>query len=114
MSTSLLRLSESIFRTSSRGDAMAHKGDRVEERVYKSLWHVLIAGVGIYEWRHNKSKISKALSAGLIAFHIDAAIADALDVPPLSRRILNTVRPCPDENVTEARRPACKGKKVRE
>ena len=92
---------------------MAHKGDRVEERVYKSLWHVLIAGVGIYEWRHNKSKISKALSAGLIAFHIDAAIADALDVPPLSRRILNTVRPCPDENVTEARRPACEGKKVR-
>lgn len=116
MSTSLLRLSESIFRASpKRGENMAHKGDRVEERVYKSLWHVLIAGVGIYEWRHNKSKVSKALSAGLIAFHVDAAIADALDVPPLARRILDSVRPCPDENAAPEVRPSPrKCKKVRE
>src|SRR5271169_2321571 len=73
-----------------------HKGDRVEERVYKSLWHVLIAAVGVYEFRHHKSLASKVLSAGLIAFHVDAAIADALDVPPLSRRILETVRPDED------------------
>src|SRR5271154_3587600 len=107
MSTSLLRLSESIFRASpKRGENMAHKSDRVEERVYKSLWHVLIAGVGIYEWRHNKTKVAKGLSAGLIAFHVDAAIADALDVPPISRRILNTVRPCPDEEATDTPRAA--------
>jgi hypothetical protein len=93
---------------------MAHKGDRVEERVYKSLWHVLIAGVGIYEWRHNKTKVAKVLSAGLIAFHVDAAIADALDVPPLSRRILNTVRPCPDEDDSADRRTPSKCKKVRD
>jgi hypothetical protein len=73
---------------------MGHrKGDRVEERVYKSLWHVGIAAVGIYEYRHHKSLFSKILSAGLIAFHVDAAIADALDEPPLSRRILNKLRP---------------------
>lgn len=72
---------------------MSPKQDRIEERVYKSLWHVGIAAVGIYEYRHHKSLFSKILSAGLIAFHIDAAIADAVDVPPLSRRILEAVRP---------------------
>ena len=92
---------------------MAHKGDRVEERVYKSLWHVLIAGVGIYEVRNHKTKFSKILACGLIAFHVDAAIADALDVPPLSRRILDVVRPCPDEDDTDDPRAACKGKTVR-
>jgi hypothetical protein len=72
---------------------MANKGDRLEERVYKSLWHVLIAGVGVYELRNHKTKTSKVLATGLIAFHVDAAIADALDVPPLSRRILDWIRP---------------------
>jgi hypothetical protein len=76
-----------------RGENMANKGDRVEERVYKSLWHVAIAAVGLYEWRHHKSKLSKVLAGGLIAFHVDAAIADAFDVPPLSRRILNYINP---------------------
>lgn len=93
---------------------MAHKGDRVEERVYKSLWHVLIAGVGIYELRNHKTKTSKVLACGLIAFHVDAAIADALDIPPLSRRILDYVRPCPDENTAADDRPTpSKCKKVR-
>lgn len=77
---------------------MANKGDRIEERVYKSLWHVLIAGVGVYEIRNHKTKLSKVLACGLIAFHVDAAIADALDVPPLSRRILDYIRP--DEHPT--------------
>lgn len=91
------------------------KGDRVEERVYKSLWHVLIAAVGVYELRNHKTRVSKFLACGLIAFHADAAIADALDVPPLSRRILDVVRPCPDDRDIPAKnRPAaCKGKKVR-
>ena len=72
---------------------MEQKGDRIEERVYKSLWHVLIAAVGVYELRNHKTKTSKVLACGLIAFHADAAVADALDVPPLSRRILNWIRP---------------------
>lgn len=92
---------------------MANKGDRVEERIYKSLWHVLIAGVGIYELRNHKTKTSKVLACGLIAFHVDAAVADALDIPPLSRRILDYVRPCPDDEATDDQRPACKGKKLR-
>jgi len=92
---------------------MANKGDRVEERIYKSLWHVLIAGVGIYELRNHKTKTSKVLACGLIAFHVDAAIADALDVPPLSRRILDVVRPCPDDEVTNDKRAACQSKKIR-
>lgn len=98
MSTTLLRLSESLFRSKIGSRDMA-KSDRTEERVYKSLWHVAIAAVGIYEFRHHKSKISKVLSAGLIAFHLDGAIADALDVPPLSKRIINAIRP--DEHPTE-------------
>lgn len=72
---------------------MEKKHDRVEERVYKSLWHVGIAAVGIYEYRQHKSLFSKVLSVGLIAFHVDAAIADALDEPPLSRRILRAIVP---------------------
>ena len=89
-----LTLSKLSCRRTLRGEQMPkRKGDRVEERVYKSLWHVLIAAVGIYEFRHHKSLASKVLATGLIAFHVDAAIADALDEPPLSRRILNQIRP---------------------
>jgi hypothetical protein len=74
--------------------ARRRKRDRAEERIYKSLWHVLIAAMGVYELRHHKSKISKVLSCGLIAFHVDAAVSDALDTAPLSRRILDwIVRP---------------------
>jgi hypothetical protein len=67
--------------------------DRIEERVYKSLWHLFIAGVGVYEFRNHKTTFAKALAVGLIAFHLDGAVSDMLDVPPLSRRILETVRP---------------------
>lgn len=73
--------------------------DRIEERIYKSLWHVAIVAVGIYEYRHHKSKTSKILSAGMIAFHIDAAVSDALDTDPLSRRILDWV--CPHDNSSD-------------
>ena len=67
--------------------------DRIEERVYKSVWHVLLAAVGVYELRTRKTKLSKVLACGLIAFHIDAAIADALDRPSLSRGILDRIKP---------------------
>lgn len=94
MNESLLQIPKPLCRASlKRGQEMAIKNDRIEERVYKSLWHVLIAAVGIYEFRTHKTKVSKVLSGGLIAFHVDAAIADALDVPPLTRRILDWVRP---------------------
>ncbi len=73
--------------------ARRRKRDRVEERIYKALWHVMIAAVGVYELRSHKTRGSKVLAYGLIAFHIDAAVADALDKPPLSRRILEWARP---------------------
>jgi hypothetical protein len=65
--------------------------ERVAERVYKSLWHALIAAVGFYELRNHKTKVSKVLACGLIAFHIDAAIADALDQPTTAQRILHSL-----------------------
>ena len=70
-----------------------HKGDRIEERLYKSLWHLFAVAAGVYELRHHKSRLSKLLACGMIAFHVDAAISDALDTPPLSRVILDLVRP---------------------
>ena len=67
--------------------------DRMEERVYKSLWHLLIAGVGVYELRNHKTKLSKVLACGLIAFHADAAVCDALNIPTTPQRILRRLRP---------------------
>lgn len=70
---------------------MGRGNDHPFERVYKSMWHVLIAGVGVYELRNHKTKLSKVLAVGLIAFHVDGAIADITDSKPLSRRILESV-----------------------
>jgi hypothetical protein len=66
---------------------------RKEERVYKSLWHLMIAGVGFYELRNHKSVLSKILACGLIAFHADAAICDAIDIPTTPQRLLGRLRP---------------------
>lgn len=66
---------------------------RTEERVYKSLWHAAIALVGVYELRNHKTRLSKVLACGLIAFHADAAVCDALDVPTTAQRLLQYVRP---------------------
>jgi hypothetical protein len=63
----------------------------IAERAYQSLWHFLIAGVGVYELRNHKTKLSKVLACGLIAFHLDGAIADLTDTRPLSRRVLNYI-----------------------
>lgn len=62
--------------------------DLPAERVYKSLWHVALAGIGLYEYNVHKTKAARVLAAGMIAFHVDAALADAFDRKPLSRRIL--------------------------
>jgi len=58
------------------------------ERGLKSAWHAAIAAVGIIEYRRNRSLFSKILSVGLIGFHIDACIADALGLPTTFQRIL--------------------------
>jgi hypothetical protein len=63
-----------------------------EERVLKSLWHLMIAGVGLHELRANKTRLSKFLSVGLVAFHIDAGLCDALDVPTTLQRLLRRLR----------------------
>ena len=67
--------------------------DRIEERAYKSVWHLLIALVGVYEIRNHRTRLSKVLACGLIAFHADAAICDALDVPTTLQRLLRRLRP---------------------
>jgi len=65
------------------------------ERVYKSAWHLLIAAVGIYELRNHKTKLSKVLACGLIAFHADAAICDALNIPTTPQRLIaRTISNC--------------------
>jgi hypothetical protein len=58
------------------------------ERCYKSAYHLAIALVGVYELKHQKTKLAKALSIGLIAFHADAAVCDALNVPTTPQRLL--------------------------
>jgi hypothetical protein len=71
---------------------MGQGKDTVHERIYKSLWHVALVAIGLYEFRTHKTKVAKALSAGMIAFHVDAAISDALDLDKcLSRRVLESV-----------------------
>ena len=67
--------------------------NRIEERVYKSAWHMLIAAVGFYELRNHRTTLSKVLSLGLIAFHTDAAICDWCDRPTIAQRLLRKLRP---------------------
>lgn len=61
------------------------------EIVLKAGWHVMIAGVGLYEYRHNKTRFSKFLSVCLMAFHVDASICDWLDVPTTPQRFFKKV-----------------------
>ena len=62
---------------------------RTRECVAKSLWHAMIAAVGVYEYRNQKSALSKILAIGLVAFHIDATFADLRDRPTTLQRLLN-------------------------
>ena len=61
------------------------------EKVYKAAWHALIAAMGFYELRNHKTKMSKVLAVGLIAFHVDACISDAMDVPTTAQRLLRNL-----------------------
>ena len=65
-----------------------------EERILKSAWHAMIALVGLYELRNHKTKASKILACGLIAFHVDAAVCDALDKPTTLQRFLRRAKSC--------------------
>ena len=64
-----------------------------EEKVLKSAWHAMIALVGVYELRNHRTKASKILACGLIAFHVDAAISDAMDKPTTLQRLLRRLKP---------------------
>lgn len=66
--------------------------DEQIERGYKSAWHLLIAAVGIYELRNHKTTLSKILACGLIAFHTDAAVCDALGTPTALQKLLYRMR----------------------
>jgi hypothetical protein len=63
-----------------------------EEKVLKSAWHAMIALVGVYELRNHKTRASKVLACGLIAFHADAAINDILGKPTALQRLLGRLR----------------------
>jgi len=66
----------------------------IPERVYMSLWHCGLAVLGLYEYhRTHRSKLGKIMALGMVAFHVDAAVSDALDTPCLSRRILEKLKP---------------------
>ncbi len=71
--------------------------DRIEERAYKSLWHLALMTIGIYEFNVHRTKAAKILAAGMIAFHADACIADALDIKSLSRVLLEKATGWSDE-----------------
>ena len=58
------------------------------EKLYKSIWHAAIALVGVYEYRVHRTWLSKFLSVGLIAFHVDAAVCDYLDLPTTPQRFI--------------------------
>ncbi len=71
--------------------------DRIDERAIKSLWHAMIATIGVYELCDYQPKnkwirrFRTGLACGLIAFHADAAICDALDRETLFRRMLRRI-----------------------
>jgi hypothetical protein len=68
--------------------------DYPAERLYKSAWHCGLVVLGIFEYRRtHKTTFGKALALGMILFHADAAIADAFDMPCLTRRILEKLKP---------------------
>jgi hypothetical protein len=60
----------------------------VHERTYMSLWHVGLMGIGIFEYKTHKSFLAKILAGGMILFHADAAISDALDTDKCLSRFL--------------------------
>ena len=58
----------------------------------KSAWHAMIAAVGAYEYKKAHSLLSRALSIGLILFHVDAAFCDAVGKPTTLQRLLGRLK----------------------
>ena len=64
------------------------------ERVYMCAWHIGLAALGLYEYRRtHRTVLGKAMALGMVLFHCDAAIADAMDTPCLTRRVLEKLKP---------------------
>jgi len=53
-----------------------------------SLWHLGLMLIGIAEFKVHRTKLGKTLAVGMILFHADAAIGDALDMPKCLSRFL--------------------------
>ena len=62
------------------------------EKVYKSAWHLLIAATGCFELATSKTLFKRILSIGLVGFHLDSALCDALGVPTTPQRLLRRLR----------------------
>lgn len=78
----------------------------VAERAYMSIWHLALLAVGVYEYKAHKSKLAKVLATGMILFHADAAISDALDTDKcLSRYLLERATGVTVEQSTSRNRP---------
>jgi hypothetical protein len=66
----------------------------IPERVYTCVWHIGLAALGLYEYRRtHRTVLGKVLALGMTAFHVDAAISDALDTPCLTRQMLEKLKP---------------------
>jgi hypothetical protein len=59
------------------------------ELLLKSLWHLGIAGVGVYEYKHHRTLAARVLAVGLIAFHLDAAWSDVRNQPTTLQKLLH-------------------------
>jgi hypothetical protein len=59
--------------------------------MYKAGWHLMLCVIGIYEFRTHRTRLAKVLAAGMILFHIDAFVTDALNTKPISRQILEKI-----------------------
>lgn len=68
------------------------------ERILKSLWHMGLCLVGLYELRNHKTAVSKVLAVGLIGFHADATLCDWLDKPTMLQRLLMNLRRLRSDN----------------
>jgi hypothetical protein len=64
-----------------------------EERALKCSWHAAIALLGCFELKRSRTTIGKILSIGLILFHLDGALWDALDQSSTVQRLLRRLKP---------------------
>jgi hypothetical protein len=63
------------------------------ERGYKAAWHGLIGLTGLWETQRSRTLLGKILAWGIVAFHLDAMLADAMGVDTTPQRLLKKLRP---------------------